>query len=426
MTTTPRTNPAVLFVCTGNAGRSQIAEELYRRAGPSDRRVASAGVAPWDQVHPVATRLLAEQGIDISKKPPRSVRDVLEESFDLVVTIGDRARDETPDFPGLPVRVHWDLPDPADADGTPHSERVFRSALAAIEEQLPGLRQTLARIPPWLPPFAAGISTCIVRPNGFHPPDHLPLIARAGFPYIELNCHAGQTDFPWWSAAAVRELAQISDGEGVRIPSVHAPGRGGHAPAGRPAPAYAETLSHFCDICLELGARVLVMHPFGPRELAAAEAESIITRELDALVEHVLPLPLILGLENLPWTTRPAEELDRVRAYPNSATGFVLDNGHARMAPAQTNYLAGCGRRLCSLHLQDSDGQHDSHWLPGAGTEDWARFIEQLAATGYTGPLMLEAEARDRQAELPQVLTDCADSVAMLRALVPDGQREQL
>lgn len=129
----------VLFVCTGNAGRSQIAAALFHRAAPDGVAVTSAGVDPWEHVHPMAARILAERDIDISRRRPRHVRDVAREAFDIVVTIGDRARDETPDMPGLPLRIHWDIGDPADADGTPDSEAVFRRTLDAIEERLPEL-----------------------------------------------------------------------------------------------------------------------------------------------------------------------------------------------------------------------------------------------------------------------------------------------
>ena len=169
----------VLFVCTGNAGRSQIAEELFRRVAPAGVAATSAGVDPWKHVHPMAARVLAERDIDISRKTPRHVRERIDETFGLVVTIGDPARDEAPDFAGHPVRLHWDIGDPADADGTPDSESVFRHVLSAISDRLDGLLDVVGNSVPNVAPFSAGISTCVVRRARFEPASHLPLIARA-------------------------------------------------------------------------------------------------------------------------------------------------------------------------------------------------------------------------------------------------------
>ena len=134
----------VLFVCTGNAGRSQIAAALFARAIGRRAVVCSAGVAPWDHLHPVAVRLLQERGIDMAGRHPKHVRELSETPLDWVVTIGDRALAETPRFTCNPVYIHWDIPDPAAADGTGQEEAAFRQTLALIEERLPGLGEIVA------------------------------------------------------------------------------------------------------------------------------------------------------------------------------------------------------------------------------------------------------------------------------------------
>lgn len=134
-----QTAKRVLFVCTGNAGRSQIADALFARMTDHDAVVCSAGVEPWANLHPVAVRLLRECGIDISGRHPRHVREFMKIHLDYVVTIGDRALAETPRFKCNPVLLHWEISDPADADGTGREEEVFRTTLAMIEERLPGL-----------------------------------------------------------------------------------------------------------------------------------------------------------------------------------------------------------------------------------------------------------------------------------------------
>ena len=129
----------ILFVCTGNAGRSQIALALFQRLAGSDVTILSAGVDPWPDLHPVARKLLLERGIDVAPLHPKHVNSFVDTPLDFVVTIGDRAKNETPALGPDPVRIHWDISDPADADGTGREDAVFRGTLQQIESRLPGL-----------------------------------------------------------------------------------------------------------------------------------------------------------------------------------------------------------------------------------------------------------------------------------------------
>ena len=85
-------NKTILFVCTCNAGRSQIALALFERLAGSEVAVLSAGVAPWPDLHPVARSLLQERGFDVSSLHPKHVNSFVDTPLDVVVTIGDRAR----------------------------------------------------------------------------------------------------------------------------------------------------------------------------------------------------------------------------------------------------------------------------------------------------------------------------------------------
>lgn len=107
----------VLFVCTGNSARSQIAEALLARLGGSDFEVVSAGTMPKG-VNPYAVRVLATAGIDWSEARSKSVGDLLGEHFDYVITVCDRARQSCPIFPGAHETLHWGLEDPAEVSGT--------------------------------------------------------------------------------------------------------------------------------------------------------------------------------------------------------------------------------------------------------------------------------------------------------------------
>jgi arsenate reductase len=107
----------VIFVCTGNSARSQMAEALLRDDGGDRFEVVSAGVSPRG-VHPLAIAALAKVGIDISGAESKPVARFLGQRFDYVITLCDRARATCPVFPGGSETFHWGLDDPAEAEGT--------------------------------------------------------------------------------------------------------------------------------------------------------------------------------------------------------------------------------------------------------------------------------------------------------------------
>ena len=101
----------VLFLCTHNSARSQMAEGLLRHLGGARVAVFSAGNQPAT-VHPHAIRALAELGVDISKQRSKHMDEFHGQSFDLVITVCDRVRENCPIFPGDPEQIHWSIPDP--------------------------------------------------------------------------------------------------------------------------------------------------------------------------------------------------------------------------------------------------------------------------------------------------------------------------
>jgi arsenate reductase len=111
----------VLFVCVQNAGRSQMAEALFARAGGSAR---SAGTAPADRVHPEVVGIMREIGIELDGRIPRRLADADVEWADVVVTMG--CGDACPVLPGKRY-VDWDLPDPAGR--SPEDVRALRGEI---------------------------------------------------------------------------------------------------------------------------------------------------------------------------------------------------------------------------------------------------------------------------------------------------------
>ncbi|MBI3933624.1 MAG: arsenate reductase ArsC [Acidobacteria bacterium] len=126
----------VLFLCTGNSCRSQMAEGLLRWLGGSVVEVASAGTDP-QPVHPHAIRAMREIGLDISRQKSKSMEPFLGRPFDYVITLCDSARETCPVFPGTGKMLHWSLPDPATASGSEEERMpVFRSVREELAAQI--------------------------------------------------------------------------------------------------------------------------------------------------------------------------------------------------------------------------------------------------------------------------------------------------
>lgn len=128
----------VLFLCTGNSARSQMAEGLTRAMARQAVDVHSAGTQPRPQVHPLAVRALAEAGLDISQQRPKAL-DVarLREHFDFVITVCDRAKERCPVWPGAREHIHWSFDDPAAAEGDEEAQlRVFRRVRDELRQRI--------------------------------------------------------------------------------------------------------------------------------------------------------------------------------------------------------------------------------------------------------------------------------------------------
>ena len=127
----------VLFLCTGNSARSQMAEGLLRKMVGDMADIHSAGIEPAKEIHPLARQVMAEMGVDLKGQYPKDVRKYLGEKFHLVVTTCDHAKEHCPFLPGDPERFHWGLDDPAKARGT-EEERLnaFRSVANELTSRL--------------------------------------------------------------------------------------------------------------------------------------------------------------------------------------------------------------------------------------------------------------------------------------------------
>jgi protein-tyrosine-phosphatase len=128
----------VLFLCTQNSARSQIAEALLRRKGAGRFHVTSAGTEPASAVHPLTMAVLLRAGIDWEGRRPRSIEAVMGgEAWDLVITVCDRARETCPRLPGQPVTAHWGIADPAAVSGSDAAaDAAFWEALTFLSRRI--------------------------------------------------------------------------------------------------------------------------------------------------------------------------------------------------------------------------------------------------------------------------------------------------
>lgn len=126
----------LLFLCTGNSARSQMAEAILNDRSKGRIRAESAGSKPAARVNPHAIETLHQHGIEWKGHPPQSVDGLENESWDFVITVCDRAKESCPIFPGQPVLAHWGMEDPADAVGEEAVKRAFREAYLILARRI--------------------------------------------------------------------------------------------------------------------------------------------------------------------------------------------------------------------------------------------------------------------------------------------------
>jgi len=113
----PHTPVSVLFLCTENSARSQMAEGIRRSLSDGWVEAFSAGSRP-SHLHPLAVETLAAMKMDISHQQSKHLDVFAKRSFDYVITVCDRVRESCPTLPGDPERIHWSFPDPAAVEGS--------------------------------------------------------------------------------------------------------------------------------------------------------------------------------------------------------------------------------------------------------------------------------------------------------------------
>ena len=130
----------VLFLCTHNSARSQMAEAILRHLAGDRVEVSSAGTVAT-RIHPLAAAVMTEDGLDFHGQRSKHVDELAGQQFDYVVTVCDNARESCPVFPGAPEHLHWSIPDPSAVEGDePVKLAAFRSAAEEPHDPHPASR----------------------------------------------------------------------------------------------------------------------------------------------------------------------------------------------------------------------------------------------------------------------------------------------
>ncbi len=124
----------VLFVCTGNRARSQMAEGLLRHRAGDRFQAHSAGTEPKGLAQ-LTVQVMDEIGVDVSGQRSKHVEEFAGQPFDYVITVCDAARTRCPAFSGGGERIHWDIEDPAEARGVPGLD-AFRAARDGLRRRI--------------------------------------------------------------------------------------------------------------------------------------------------------------------------------------------------------------------------------------------------------------------------------------------------
>ena len=132
----------MLFICTGNSARSQMAEAMLRDLTRERVDVFSAGSEPRPEIHPLAVRVMRETfHLDLTGQYPKPITNYLGQHFDYIIAVCNKAAEACPVFPGDPERINWFYDDPAAAVGTPEQQyRAFETVA----------RQMMVRMRTWL------------------------------------------------------------------------------------------------------------------------------------------------------------------------------------------------------------------------------------------------------------------------------------
>ncbi len=211
--------------------------------------------------------------------------------------------------------------------------------------------------------------------------------AASGFDLLEFFC-------PDFARTAPAEYARLGAAYGVRV-AYHPPYTGAYDLALLPEEVASRQLGAIIADAQAMTARHIVLHPGSYRDRATSLAQLV------RLFTHYAPLcadaGILLGVENFvrcydeyALGDTVADMTTILAQVPSAAVGMTLDYGHGNVNGNTLELLHTLGPRLVSVHVADNDSSSDSHVTVGAGTVDWPSVLHATAATGFTGPYVME------------------------------------
>lgn len=210
---------------------------------------------------------------------------------------------------------------------------------------------------------------------------------------------------PRWSELPdAAELCARLEASGMKLWSLHGPWGGQSVKAERvdlsdPEPQRREDsiddVRRAADFAVEMGARLMVVHPGGLSEPLELEIRrDALTESLARLADHLTGSRLQLGVENMPKGVHPGSSMIDLRqiieVLGNEQIGLVLDTGHGHISGCVVEETLSAGRFLLSTHVHDNNGRADSHLPPEHGEIQWHRWFDAIDFLEYRGPIMLE------------------------------------
>ena len=228
----------------------------------------------------------------------------------------------------------------------------------------------------------------IDRPWAAYPAAWWEEMRRWGVSEAEIACK-GQLAQP----RAVANLGAQLRGAGLAVWSVHLPFGPAWDVSADPRDGRLQRLEDHLAVAADLGAHCVVLHPShtpltAPRSVCAAASRAAIAH----LGQRARAVGLVLAVENLPRLYLGNTVAELAGLLPANV-GVCLDVNHP-MQETAVDFARRLGPRVVTVHMSDSDGREDRHWLPGEGCVDFGRVRSTLLQAGYRGPWMLEIHSR--------------------------------
>jgi sugar phosphate isomerase/epimerase len=242
--------------------------------------------------------------------------------------------------------------------------------------------------------------------------DVLRKIADTGYPNVEIfadKCHLDPRISP--DLSAVKDLLNSLR---LKVHSLHAPFSGLDIASLDEAERKnsLEVVKKSMEFCSEIEGKIVIIHPCSTEvsgnDQGYLRAKNKTEDSLGTLATFAEKLGIKLAVENVPniggWSfgTEVAELSKLVSKISSTHIGLCLDTGHVFVGKDNANLSKDffeCGKNLIALHIQDTDGKKDRHWLPGQGIINWAQFMKDLISVDYQGDLTLEISGSPELAE---------------------------